>query len=108
MLTWRSAQRVRSIILQNLAETKVGDLDESTVVDHDVLRLEVAINHAHLVDVIEPQEHLSRVESCTVVAELVSAERIRISTRNLTYRSTHFRKCVNISPPLRNGMPKYK
>lgn len=81
MLTWRSTQRVRSIILQNLAETKVGDLDESSVVDHDVFRLEVAINHAHLVDVIEPQEHLSSVKSCTVIAELLGTARNRYQLR---------------------------
>lgn len=66
----RSAHGV-SAILDGLAEAEVGYLEESFVINHDVLGLQISVNHSHLVDVLERQSHLSRIKAGEILVELL-------------------------------------
>ena len=68
----RTTQRPRPI-LNLLRKAKVGHLDVARLVDEQILGFEVPVDYARaavLVQVLEPQPNLRRVESPVLVLEL--------------------------------------
>ena len=75
----RTAQRPRPI-LNLLRKAKVGHLDVARLVDEQVLGFEVPVDYARaavLVQVLEPQPNLRRVESPVLVLELAGLPWVR-------------------------------
>ncbi|KPI82413.1 hypothetical protein ABL78_8577 [Leptomonas seymouri] len=64
----RSAQRKRSV-RHLLRKPKVGHLHVALVVQQQVLRLQVAVDHVQRMQILEGQHKLRVVELCHVVRE---------------------------------------
>mmetsp|Transcript_37028 Transcript_37028/g.78180 ORF Transcript_37028/g.78180 Transcript_37028/m.78180 type:complete len:497 (+) Transcript_37028:760-2250(+) len=67
----RPAESIRLPILNHLGQPKVHNLDISRIVQHEILRFEIAIGHLTLVHVRKRRQHAGRVEHAPILREFV-------------------------------------